>query len=123
MPDGQPFLGPGIFFGNLTAKQKERVLDTVAEMAAERFEAYVNGIVKAFDFKKLGPDAKLEQLATRTPDVWAALEQQFPKDYDSEVKSFRDLTMKTINKLRETNVGKTTETADDEVALGVIPYE
>ena len=91
-----PFVSDGLLFGALTVKQKEIVLNLVADMAAERFEEYVDAIEQAFDFRQ--PSTQSEKLAlwrSRQHQEWAQIQSQNPKDYEDQVKSW--VNMERLN--------------------------
>ena len=91
-----PLVSQGLLFGQLNEKQKETVLERVGQVAAERFETYVNALVEAFDFRE--PRTREEKLALwrgRPQQEWAQMQAQNPKDYEEQVKSW--VNMERLN--------------------------
>ena len=81
----------GKLFGMLTAAQKEEVLNAVAEEAAKRFEIYYESVNDGIDFKKPKGADLLQTFQTRSPEIWAYLQNQFPDDYEEQMRQWGHL--------------------------------
>lgn len=84
-----PLVSDGLLFGALTEKQKNSVLDRVAEVAQERFQSYFDAVVGAFDFRDLKTQfEKIALYRSRHPQEWALIKQQDPKEYQKQMQQW-----------------------------------
>ena len=93
-----PFVTMGVLFGELTQDQKEEVLTRVAEMAATRFEAYVDSIEDGVGLRSLAGQDKLEAFRARASEIWATLNKEMPLEYEKRMKEWSDLERRALNR-------------------------
>lgn len=83
-----PLIGDGVFFGMLSAKQKEAVLQSVAEEAASRFNQYVDSLVQAFDFRNVDAQGRYAMYQARQMQEWQLLQQAIPDEYQKQLQDY-----------------------------------
>lgn len=83
-----PYLSEGAIFARLKPDQKQRVLDRVGKLAAQRYEIYRTNLRNVFDFRDLGADARLAMYRARTLEEWAAKKSLFPAEYANQIHDF-----------------------------------
>lgn len=80
--------GDGVVFGSLSKVQKDKVLDRVAKLSADRFKSYVRTLKQSMDFKRPAPEERLAYYRTRLPQVWAVLQSQAPQLYSQQLREW-----------------------------------
>ena len=68
------------YMAELTQRQKETAMKDAAELLAVRFKWYWDALIDACALPKLRGEEALDAYRSRTPDIWAALEQGFSKE-------------------------------------------
>ena len=81
----------GVWYGLLSQRQKEDVLELVAEEAAHRLEVYIDALTEALGLRELVGTSKLDAYRGRPPETWAALRTEFPDAYETQMRDWRRL--------------------------------
>jgi proline dehydrogenase len=86
-------------FGMLDDAAKEVVLKMVAEQAKDRFAAYRKAIKQATALKEPRGQARLDAYRARAPEIWAALEAKYPREYQRQQQDMRGLEKATRDRV------------------------
>lgn len=88
----------GFFWGQLDDQQKAKVLEDVADEAAERFQAKLEQYVDSTGLRKPRGKEMLSLYRLRSPGTWAEMQAAFPHEYTRQMRQWRQLEQADMDK-------------------------